>query len=415
MVEKTGKIGGGVGGCPNLSPCRYRLAAIFHRPHPYFCKFFQRIAAHPEIDLTVYFYSDFGLGSTLDPGYQRRVQWDTDLLGGYQHHFLRNYSPWPALHRFTGLFHPALLRELDRRYDAVLVHGWWGLSTFLAFLTARARRLPVLLHSDKNVIETRSPWRRGARDFLLKRFFRRVKAFLVIGQRNAAFYRRLGVPEEKMFLTPLAVDNAFFRAEAHRLRSERYTLRHQYGIPPEATVILFVGRLDPQKGLQDLLSAFGELTDDSAQLILVGDGPQRAELETYVRSRRLQRVLFAGFQNYTRLPTFYALSDVFVLPSCFEPYGVVVNEAMNFALPIVASEVIGAVGDLVEHGRNGLLFAAGDVAQLARQLQHLIAHPQLRRQMGEESARRIAAWNFERGVEGVMAALRAVAAPARRE
>jgi len=403
------------GGLAKESRQRFRLAALFHRPHPYFCKFFQRLAAHPEIDLTVYFYSDLGIRATPDPGYRRSVQWDTDLLAGYRHRFLRNYSPWPALHRYTGLFHPALLREVDRRYDAVLVHGWWGLSTSLAMVTALARRVPILLHSDKNVIEAGKKWRRRFRNLVLQALFRRVAAFLVIGQRNAAFYRSLGVPEERMFLAPLAVDNAFFRAEAQRLKSERYTLRHQYGIPPEATVILYVGRLAPEKGLLDLLAAFAGLSDGSAHLALVGDGPQRAALEDYVRSYHLRCVHFAGFQNYSQLPSFYALSDVFVLPSYREPWGAVVNEAMNFALPVVASQDGGAVADLVENGRNGLLFEPGDQGQLARHLQYLVSHPEVREQMGAESARRIAVWDFERGIEGVLAALHAVAHCAQRE
>jgi len=396
-------------------PCRprYRVAAIFPRPHPYFCKFLQRLSTHPEIDLTVYFYSDVGIGATRDPTYRHALQFDTDLLAGYRCHFLRNYALRPRLYCFWGLFHPGLLRELNRGYHAVLIHGWCGLSTWLAFATAFARRIPVLLHSDQNVIQVRGRCRLFFRNLLYRALFRRIAAFLVIGRRNAAFYRNLGVPEERMFLTPFAVDNAFFSEERRRLGPERAALRRTLGIPPEATVVLSVGRLVPKKGLLDLLSAFGQLSDGSAHLVLVGDGPQRAALEDYVRSRDLQGVHFAGFQNYSQLPSFYALSDVFVLPSYREPWGAVVNEAMNFALPVVASQDGGAVADLVKNGRNGLLFEPGDQEQLARHLQYLVSHPEVREQMGTESARRIALWDFERDIDGVLAALSAVGGPAR--
>src|SRR5579864_4353207 len=103
---------------PKASRPRYRVAAIFQRPYPYFCKFFQCLAAHPEIDLKVYFYSDAGIGSTRDQGFLGGMKWDTDLLSGYRHRFLRNYSSWPAVHRITGLLRPSLLRELDHSYDA---------------------------------------------------------------------------------------------------------------------------------------------------------------------------------------------------------------------------------------------------------------------------------------------------------
>jgi len=392
---------------PIASRPRYRVAAIFQRPIPHLCKFFQCLAARAEIDLKVYFFSDVGIGSTRDQVFLGDMKWDTDLLSGYQHRFFRNYSSWPGMQRITGLLRPSLLRELNREYDAVWVHGW-GPTTYLPLVTSFARRIPVLLYSDKNVNEKEGWWRHNFHNLLLPKLFPRVAAFLVIGQRNAVFYRSLGVPEEKMFLTPLAVDNAFFRQEACRLQPKREALRQKYGIPLKATVILYVGRLSPEKGVLDLLPAFAELSGDSAHLILVGDGPQRAALETYVGSHKLQRIHFAGFQNYSQVPSFYALSDVFVLPSRAEAWGVVINQAMNFGLPIVASQVGGAIADLVENGRNGLLFEPGDVAQLAGHLSRLIEDPELRRQMGEESARRIAVCDFERGVEGVLAALRTV-------
>ena len=408
-------MGGGLDGLPDkftrpstLCPPRYRVAAVFPRPHPYFCKFLQRLSTHPEIDLTVYFYSDVGIGTTPDPSYGRALQFDTDLLSGYRCHFLRNYALRPRLYCFWGLFHPGLLRELNRGYHAVMIHGWCGLSTWMALAIAYTRRIPILLHSDQNVIQVRGRWRLFFRNILYRMLFRRVAAFLVVGRRNADFYRNLGVPEKKMFLTPFAVDNAFFTEERRRLGPQRAALRRALGIPPGATALLSVGRLIPEKGLLDLLSAFARLSDGSAHLVLVGDGPQRAVLEDYVRSRGLQGVHFAGFQNYSQLPQFYALSDVFVLSSYREPWGAVINEAMNFALPIVASQDGGAVADLVENARSGLLFQPGDQGQLARHLRYLVSHPEVREQMGAESARRIAGWDFGRGVNAVLAALCAV-------
>ncbi len=150
-------------------------------------------------------------------------------------------------------------------------------------------------------------------------------------------------------------------------------------------VILSIGRLLPWKGVGHLLAAFSALRDDErVHLVIAGDGPQRAELEASVAAQKIPRVHFAGFQNYTQVPTYYALSDVFVLPSFREPWGCVVSEAMNFALPIVASRDGGAVGDLVEDGENGRLFDFGNVGQLAGHLRYLAAHPDERRKDGRK-------------------------------
>ena len=409
-----------IGKCPasrcESLPRAYRLAAIFHRPHPYFCKFFQHLAAQPGIDLTVYFYSDMGVGATFDAGFQRSVQWDTDLLGGYKNHFLRNCAPRPDLSRYLGTFHPGLLYELGRGYDAVIQHGWWGFSSSLAMATILLQGTPLFMHSDKNAIEPMGPPHGSLRDKILPRLFRRAAGFLVTGQSNGDFYRKMGVQSEKMFWTPLAVDNAYFQSEKLRLEAQRGTIRREMGIPLDSVVFLYVGRLDMRKGLMDLLRAFATLSSPSTRLIFAGDGPDRACLENYAEQHAISHVHFAGMQNYSELPRFYAISDVFVLPSHHEPWGAVINEAMNFGLPIVASRVVGAAADLVcdgtsGEGANGLLFDPGDVAGLADRLQFLLERPGLRKQMGKESAGRIAGWNYDCAVEGVLAALRSVARP----
>jgi len=265
------------------------------------------------------------------------------------------------------------------------------------------------MYSDKNVFDWHGGWRQGLRNKLLREIFSRVRALAAIGSRNAEFYRSLGVPQSKIFPTPLAVDNDFFRDEWLRLKPQRAALRAQAGVPPDAVVILSISRLLPWKGILHLIKAFSALRDDEhVHLVIAGDGSQRAELEAFVSSQGIPRVHFAGFQNYTQVPPYYAMSDVFVLPSFREPWGCVVSEAMNFELPIVASRDGGAVGDLVEDGGNGLLFDYANVEQLAGHLKYLSANPEVRRRMGEKSAAMVVDWNFDKGVEGFVAALQFV-------
>ena len=89
-----------------------------------------------------------------------------------------------------------------------------------------------------------------------------------------------------------------------------------------------------------------------AGLLIVGDGPSRAALEERARSRQLKWTQFAGFRNQSELAAWYICMDVFVLPSRFETWGLVLNEAMLFQLPVVASSMVGAAEDLIETGRT---------------------------------------------------------------
>jgi glycosyltransferase involved in cell wall biosynthesis len=298
-----------------------------------------------------------------------------------------------------------VIRELFRDYDAVIMHGWWGASNLLAYLTAFVRGLPVLVHSDRNALMAQTSWFRTS---AVRWLFRRISAFLVVGKRNADFYRNYGVPDSKMFLTPLAVDNEFYTREAARLASERPALRKQLGIAPEDCAILYVGRFVPEKGVPDLLTAFKELATSRAHLVLAGAGPEGDRLKEIVAANHLEHVHFVGSKSYEELPECYALADVLVVPSQTEPWAVVVNEAMNFALPVVATRQVGAADDLVEEGVSGFRFQAGDTATLAALLRRLVENPALRHAMGEAALPAIRDWDFERGTEGVLAALRSL-------
>jgi len=384
---------------------RYRLAVVVNRPQPYHSALFRALAAHAQIDLTVYYLFDVGVGAAPDPDFGR-FQWDSPVLEGYRSHFLRNRAAFPAEARFAGSFHPELCARLHPRFhDAVVIHGWFGLSVWLALLTCRQRKLPVLMRSSAHA--TSPDWKHatGLRHLVLRGLFRRCSAFLTLGRRNTEFYRRWGVPEEKLFLTPHAVDNDYFGRQRAAWLPQRPIIRQQLGLPADAVVFLYAGRLAPEKRLPDLLHAVRALDDARAWLVLAGEGRERRHLENLARSIGLRQILFPGFQSQSGLARFYVAADAFVLPSGNETWGLVVNEAMNFALPVVVSDAAGAVPDLVEEGGNGMVFPAGDRTALRCCLRRLLTDASLRTQIGERSLERIQRWSHHRSAESVLRAL----------
>ena len=122
----------------------------------------------------------------------------------------------------------------------------------------------MLLRSAANPADpVGRPW---ARAWVLPRLFRRCAAFLTQGTRNAEFYRSYGAPEEKLFLVPHAVDNDFFQQQHAALRPQRSELRRRLGLPDDAVLLLYAGRLAPEKRLGDLLEAVRRLDDPRAWL-----------------------------------------------------------------------------------------------------------------------------------------------------
>jgi len=238
---------------------------------------------------------------------------------------------------------------------------------------------------------------------------------LAIGRLNREYYLHYGVEAGRIFPMPYAVDNEFFRTAAEQARPRRERLRAELGLPPRRAVILFASKMQPHKRAGDLLEAYARMPpgtggEHAACLVFAGDGEERVHLERRARALKRDSIRFIGFRNQSELPALYDLSDVFVLPSEREPWGLVINEAMNAGKPVVVSDRVGAGPDLVEDGVNGFVFPARDVAALANRLQRIIDNPERRAAMGECAIEKVARLGFDADRDGLLAALDSIVA-----
>jgi glycosyltransferase involved in cell wall biosynthesis len=120
-------------------------------------------------------------------------------------------------------------------------------------------------------------------------------------------------------------------------------------------------------------------------------------------------VVFAGFKNQKELPSLYAAADVLVVPSLSEAWGLVVNEAMCFGLPVIVSDRVGAAVDLVREGENGFIFPVGDIDRLAEDLSSVLRDSDLRRRLGQRSREKIRRWSYEEDLSGLLECLESIA------
>jgi glycosyltransferase involved in cell wall biosynthesis len=141
-------------------------------------------------------------------------------------------------------------------------------------------------------------------------------------------------------------------------------------------------------------------------LLMVGDGELRPSLEKLAHEAAPGRVKFLGFRNQSELPALYDLCDVFVLPSGFEPWGLVVNEVMNAGKTVVVSDQVGSGPDLVREGENGSIFPAGDVAGLTQILDRWCGDAAAREQAGHQSLEIISQWGFDEVLVGLREGLK---------
>ncbi len=169
-----------------------------------------------------------------------------------------------------------------------------------------------------------------------------VDTYFVSGKRAAQhFNKRLGIPTSKIIEGYSVVDNEHFATG----------INVQKDIPQ----LLCVARFAPEKNLKMLIEAFkGSALNGKWQLKIVGGGPQKEELQQSIKDS--DTIILQDWLTYAELPDLYASANCFILPSSFEPWGLVVNEAMAAGLPIILSDAIGALPDLLQEGSNGWRF-----------------------------------------------------------
>ena len=209
------------------------------------------------------------------------------------------------------------------------------------------------------------------------------------------------------------MDNAHFRAGAEKAAANRDAVpRLPRPARQNSPRIVFAGKLTPIKAPEVLLEAFARIEGVKPYLCFVGDGPLRGMLEEQAAKLGVrERVVFAGFRNQRELPAFYDAADVFVLPSRREPWGLVVNEAMNAGRAIVVSDQVGSGPDLVRQGENGAIFPVGDAAALAKALGDILAAPGRAAAMGRRSLEIIEGWSFREDIAGLKQALAGIGLP----
>jgi len=316
---------------------------------------YAELAQHHDLDLHVAFFSDKGVKPYFDAGFGRRVQWDIDLLAGYEHSFV----PESWLRRLLSVI------AQIRRSDVILVHGhsapWMLITTVLAIMS----RTPYLLRGDSWVEGTATGWRRTVRNAVVRLVVGPSAAGLANGIRNADFYRAFGCRD--VVMAPYSVDIERFRTGADQAQGGRRGRLRALGLNPDIPTIVSAGKLTPVKRPMDLVAAL-PLMQTSANLIFIGDGELAPSVSQAARGRP---VAMLGFVNQEEMPAALSLGDVFALVSGVEPWGLVVNEAMACGLLPVVSDRVGCAPDLV--AGLGEAFPAGDVRALAAALDRAIA------------------------------------------
>lgn len=331
-----------------LVPTRCRVAVLWIDWYAYHVARFEGLASTPEISGSV-----VGLEMVGGIGVHAGLKFREDLPPGLAIETLMPEASWKEAGQLP--LARAVWRALDRlNPEVVLVPGYYTLPAIAAALWARThRRTSVLMTESTAADHARSRWKEALKGLLIRTLFGWAVSG---GAAHRRYLRQLGFPAERTARFYDVVDNASFRERAETLRRDHAAT--EFGLPAQP-YFLYVGRLAPEKNIPALLASWLLYREGGGTwpLVLVGDGPSAPELRAAAeRSPHGTDVHFAGLRGSGELPRFYAFAGCFVLPSTREPWGLVVNEAMASGLPVIVSNRCGCAEDLVDHGRNGLVF-----------------------------------------------------------
>jgi glycosyltransferase involved in cell wall biosynthesis len=385
-----------------------RLALYSPWPVYYHAPLYQSVAATPHIAFTAIFGSDVGVDRGVSNGYGRAVEFGLPVLDGYESVFLRKAtrnSPGGRL-ALRDWDIAAVIRR--GRFDALWLNGYNSVTHLVAAATQLSLRRPLLIREEQTLLHPRPLWKTAAKSVGLRLLLRHSYG-LYVGTENRRWFERWGVPDERLFSTPYTVDNERLRTAARELTPKRGELRRAFGLDDDKPVILTVCRFVAKKQPLFLLKAFQRLRKScDASLLLVGSGPLEEDMRRLIAAEGIPDVVFAGFLNQTEIARAYVAADIFVLASKeHETWGLVVNEAMNFGLPVVVTDAVGSATDLITDGENGLVVRAHDIDELASALRRLAGSQSLRSAFGEACLHRITNWNYDAAAEGVVDAVRA--------
>lgn len=394
-----------------------RVAIVTTHPVQYHGPWFRKLTAASGLDLEVLFACDHGTKPSFDAGFNATFAWDRKLTDGYRHEFLPNLHPKPGPQGYWSRTNPVLWNRIHPKHvDAVIVFGWGFASTMIAVAAARAHGVPVLMHSESNLGPfTRPPWKTALRRATLTALFSQCEAFLAVGSMGREMYLAYGASPEQVFLANYCADNEFFGETHTRLAPQRHELRAALGVHDDRPIIVCSGKLFPDKEPLELLEAFARIRRERpARLVFLGDGPLRGDVERVARSSGLaDDVQITGFRNQSELGCVYAAADLMAFPSKRETWGIVINEAMLFGLPVICSDQVTAHRDLVIPGVTGDTYPSGNVDALAQLLALRLGDPARMRTMGTEGRTRIQSWNYDVATANTVAAVRYAVSRAR--
>jgi len=359
---------------------------------PYISDLFNHLSQFSEIDLTV------KACAYTEPD----RKWQLDFLKSpqYKYEIIKDayMLKQPGKNRFFYFGGWSVISEiLQNRYDLVIFKGGTRVIGPLAALAARFSNAQTVLWEQNSFYTTNTLLKKIVKKLYINdRIFDR---FIAYGEQVKELILDFN-PQAKVSTVLSPINNEKYRKNYFKYKRKRNLIKKKLGLKQDEKIILYIGRFVAEKNLFSLLTAAEKLKKTQKfpfKFVLVGGGDLEERLNARIGEMGLENeVKLVPFQGFDRLSMFYTIADMFILPSSFEPWGLVVNEAMNFNLPIVVSDRVGCAKSLVIDGYNGYVYSLHNEFEMTDKIVKAVNNSV---KLGEKSAEKIKEVSFKQVCE----------------
>lgn len=353
---------------------KYKLAVCTTHPIQYQAPVWRHLSTQPDIELKVFFASDFSVKGYKDRQFGVSFKWDQPLTEGYDHIFLGSDLKG-GFFSMDGKRLRLPLKEFQP--DVGLVCGYFPKYFLDAVMQLKRIKAKVMMRAElTDVDHSRSRIKASIRDLAVRSLYGQIDHFISIGEHCRQHLVRMGIADSQISFGGYNVDDALFGRHVKTFGCQRGDLRKKMGIEEDTFVFLTCGKLIPKKNPLLLARAYRTLQKIQpklrTKLIFLGDGELKEQTLAAAGEEAGKTVEVTGFVNQEEIGKYYAVADCAVLPSAFgETWGLVVNEAQIFGLPVIVSDRVGSFPDLVTP-ETGRVFPSGDELALVDTLKSVI-------------------------------------------
>ena len=376
-----------------------KLAIIDSRPNIYKVGIWKELSKSKEIDSHVFFLSDAGIKDEFyDKDFNSYRKSDTWLLRDFSFSFPRNFSKFD--NQFLMFISPKIFWDIVRgKYDVILVHGYNYFMYLFSMVLAKATGTKVIFRGEAVLRgnEHKRTIKNIIKKYYIKLVFKLSDAVMYSCSGNRKYFEHYDVDSSKLYPIPCAVDNKYYSSKYFKYFPETESLKNEFGINSKDFVIIFLARFTKRKRALDLLTAVSEIDHSNITILFVGDGPELKNMREFSENNNIKTV-FTGFKEQAEISKYYTISDLCVIVSDYDPSPKVMNEAMNFKISIIVSDVIGTAYDLVKDNHNGYIIKLGDVNTLSEKIDYLNKNRDVKNKMSERCLKIVSDWSFEKDV-----------------